>query len=179
MARDGGKYNPRSSTALVYIKVLDVNDNVPIFTKYPFIAEIPSHVQPGIDIVRVSTVDKDEGSNADVLYAFKENQLAANKFRINPNTGIVTASSSLSSDNGQVFHLEVIATDKGNPPQSTSGLLEIKIGDTFDRIPVMRFKNSSYHVTIPENLEQNTDVLEVSDRYIFHIILVPVVSQIK
>lgn len=161
VARDGGKYNPRSSTALVYIKVMDINDNVPIFTKYPFTAEIPSHVQPGMDIVRVSTVDKDEGSNADVLYSFKENQVAANRFRINPNTGVVTASSSLASDNGQVFHLEVIATDKGNPPQSSSGLLEIKIGDNFDRIPVMRFKNSTYHVTIPENLEQHKEILEV------------------
>lgn len=162
MARDGGKYNPRSSTTLVYVKVLDVNDNVPIFTKYPFTAEIPSHVQPGMDIVRVSTTDKDEGSNADVLYSFRENQGAANRFRINPNTGVVTASSSLASDNGQVFHLEVIATDKGNPPQSSSGLLEIKVGDNFDRIPVMRFKNSTYHVTVPENLEQHKDVLEVS-----------------
>lgn len=161
MARDGGKYNPRSSTTLVYIKVLDVNDNLPIFTKYPFKAEIPSHVQPGIDIARVSTIDKDEGSNADVLYSFKENQEGANKFRIHPNTGVVVASSSLSSDNGQVFHLEVIATDKGNPQQSSLGLLEIKIGDNFEQIPVMRFKNSSYHVTIPENLEQHKDVLEV------------------
>lgn len=162
VARDGGKYNPRSSTALVYVKVLDVNDNVPIFTKYPFTAEIQSHVQPGVDIVRVSTVDKDEGSNADVLYSFKEGQVAANKFRVNPNTGVVTASSSLASDDGKVFHLEVIATDKGNPPQSSSGLLEIKIGDEFDRIPVMRFKNSTYRVTIPENLDQLDEVLEVS-----------------
>ncbi|KAF0763784.1 protein dachsous [Aphis craccivora] len=162
VARDGGKYNPRSSTTLVYIKVLDVNDNTPVFTKYPFTAEIPSHVQPGMDIVRVSTVDKDEGSNADVLYSFKENQEAADRFRINPNTGVVTASSSLASDNGQVFHLEVIATDKGNPPQSSSGLLEIKVGENFDRIPVMRFKNSTYHITIPENLEQHKDVLEIS-----------------
>lgn len=133
---------------------------MPIFTKYPFTAEILSHVQPGMDIIRVSAVDKDEGSNADVLYTFKDNQ-ASNRFRINPNTGAVTASSSLASDNGQVFHLEVIATDKGNPSQSSSGLLEIKIGDNFDRVPVMRFKNSTYHVTIPENLEIHKDVLEV------------------
>lgn len=164
MASDGGKYKQRSSTTLIYIKILDVNDNVPIFTKYPFTVEIPSHLQPGMDIVRVSTFDKDEGSNADVLYSFKENQGAANRFRINPNTGVVTASSSLASDNGQVFHLEVIATDKGNPSQSSSGLLEIKIGDNFDRIPVMRFKNATYHVTIPENLERNKDVLEVKTR---------------
>lgn len=168
VARDGGKYNPRSSTTLVHVKVLDVNDNVPIFTRYPFTAEIPSHVQPGTDIVRVSTVDRDEGSNADVLYSFKENQgPVVNKFRINPNTGAVTASSSLASDNGQVFHLEVIATDKGNPPQSSSGLLEIKIGDNFDRIPVMRFKNSTYRVTIPENLERHENVLEVNIIFVF------------
>lgn len=109
----------------------------------------------------MSTIDKDEGSNADVLYSFKENQEVANRFRINPNTGVVTASSSLASDNGQVFHVEVMATDKGNPPQSSTGLLEIKIGENFDRIPVIRFKNATYHVTVPENLEQHKDVLEV------------------
>lgn len=174
VARDSGKYNLRSSTALVNVKVLDINDNAPIFTRYPFTVEILSHVQPGIDIVRVSTVDKDEGSNADVLYTFKDNQ-AANRFRINPNTGVVTASSSLASDNGQVFHFEVIATDKGNPPQSSSGLLEIKIGDNFDRIPVMRFKNSTYQVTIPENLELHKDVLEVSASPIFFFYCVNIV----
>jgi len=163
VARDGGKYNPRSSATLVHVRVSDVNDNVPTFTRYPFSAEIPCHVQPGMDIVRVSAADGDEGSNADVLYSFRENQEAVNRFRINPNTGVVTASSSLASDDGQVFHLEVIATDKGNPPQSSSGLLEIKVGDNFDRIPVMRFKNSTYRVTIPENLERHKEVLEVNE----------------
>lgn len=143
---------------------MDVNDNAPAFTKYPFAAEVPSHVQPGTDIVRVSAVDRDEGSNADVLYAFKENQEAADRFRINANTGVVTAASSLAPDDGRVFHLEVIATDKGNPPRSSTGLAEIKIGDDWDRIPVMRFKNSTYHATIPENSERHADVLEVSLR---------------
>lgn len=164
VARDGGRYNPRSSTTIVHVRVSDVNDNAPAFTKYPFAAEVPSHVQPGTDIVRVSAVDRDEGSNADVLYAFKENQEAADRFRINANTGVVTAASSLAPDDGRVFHLEVIATDKGNPPRSSTGLAEIKIGDDWDRIPVMRFKNSTYHATIPENSERHTEVLEVSER---------------
>lgn len=162
VARDGGRYNPRSSTTVVYVRVTDVNDNAPAFAKYPFAAEVPSHVQPGTDIVRVSAVDRDEGSNADVLYAFKENQEAADRFRINSNTGVVTAASSLAPDDGRVFHLEVIATDKGNPPRSSTGLTEIKIGDDWDRIPVMRFKNSTYHATIPENSERHAEVLEVS-----------------
>lgn len=162
VARDGGRYNPRSSTTVVHVRVSDVNDNAPAFAKYPFAAEVPSHVQPGTDIVRVSAVDRDEGSNADVLYAFKENQEAADRFRINANTGVVTAASSLAPDDGRVFHLEVIATDKGNPPRSSTGLAEIKIGDDWDRIPVMRFKNSTYHATVPENSERHTEVLEVS-----------------
>ncbi|XP_050541407.1 protein dachsous [Daktulosphaira vitifoliae] len=161
VAKDGGKYNIRSSSALIYVKVLDVNDNLPIFSKYPFTSEVPSHFQPGMDILRVTATDKDEGSNADIIYSFKDNE-GYNKFRMNPNTGVVTASSSLALENGNVFHLEVVATDKGNPPKSSIGLVEIKIGEQFDRIPVMRFKNSTYHVTIPENMDTDKKILEIS-----------------
>lgn len=165
VATDGGRYDARSQKVPVQIIIGDVNDNKPVFFKYPFTAEVPAYTQPGHDhLVRVTAVDDDEGTNADIVFSLI-NELPNNKFRINPNTGIVTAAASLAMESGKLFHLEVLATDKGNPPQSATGLVEIKVGDWPEGSPLLRFQNSSYTVHIPENSESGKEVIQVTSIY--------------
>jgi len=92
------------------------------------------------------------------------NEPPGSKFRIHPSTGVVTASSSLASDSGRLFHLEVLARDKGNPPQSATGLVEIRIGETRDAAAAaaaLRFQNSTYTVLLPENAPAGRDAVQV------------------
>lgn len=161
VATDNGKYNARSQKVSVTIQVRDVNDNKPIFTKYPFDISIPPYISPGQTILRVSAKDIDQGINSEIVYSLPNDRLH-NKFRINPNSGILTTSQSLASENGNVIYLNVIATDKGNPPQSSTGLIEIVVGDISDASPQLRFQNSTYNVLISENIDQFHDVLQVS-----------------
>ena len=67
-ATDGGRYDTRSTKAQVQITITDVNDNQPIFEKYPFIVDVPVYTQPGQQLTQVTAVDKDEGVNAEVEY---------------------------------------------------------------------------------------------------------------
>ncbi|KAL1139417.1 hypothetical protein AAG570_006401 [Ranatra chinensis] len=161
VATDGGRYDARSHKVPVRITVEDVNDNKPVFSDYPFTAEVPGNTQPGQDLLRVTATDADQGPNADVVYSFF-NQPPNNKFRINPKSGVITASSGLAMESGRLFHLQLVATDKGNPPQSSTGLVEIKVGDGPEGAPTLRFQNSSYIVQLPENAEVGTDVVQVS-----------------
>lgn len=161
VATDSGKYNARSHKVPVQVLIGDVNDNKPIFTEYPFKEKVSAYIQPGQTILKVSARDADQGINSEIVYSLSNDQ-AYGKFRVNPNTGALTTSKSLASEKGKVILVNVIATDKGNPPQSSTGLIELKIGDVPENTPQLRFQNSTYKVTIFENAEQYKEVLQVS-----------------
>ena len=81
-------------------------------------------------------------------------------FRINSGTGILTATSALSLDNGKLFHIQVIAQDRGNPPRSSTGLVEIQVGEPSE--VNLKFQNSSYEINVPENSPLGFDVVQVT-----------------
>ena len=84
-------------------------------------------------------------------------------FDIEPDTGVIRAASSLRNEQGKLFQLEVIAVDGGNPPQTSTGLVEIHVGGGFDEArPSIRFTSSSYDVSLEENAPAGRDVLQVS-----------------
>ncbi|KAG7213360.1 hypothetical protein KM043_002656 [Ampulex compressa] len=161
VATDSGKYDARSSSAAVEIKVSDVNDNPPVFQEYPFRSRVSISTQPGKNILRVVANDADEGANGEIIYSFLHEQEKP-KFRIHPSTGVVTATLSLSQDNGRTYHLEVLARDKGNPPRSAKGLIELQIGDLADLTPVLKFQNETYDVVIQENSVAGTEIFQIS-----------------
>ncbi|XP_013178590.1 PREDICTED: protein dachsous [Papilio xuthus] len=160
VATDQGRYVARSQRVSVEITISDVNDNKPIFTKYPFKEQMATLTPPGQSLLRVSATDNDIGINAEILFELLDT--ANHKFRINPTTGVLTATQSLASENGKFIHLRVVAKDKGNPPQSSIGLIEIRVGDFSDQSPTLNFQNMTYNVTIEENLAYGKEVLQVT-----------------
>ncbi|XP_050347268.1 protein dachsous isoform X2 [Nymphalis io] len=160
VATDQGRYVARSQRVSVEVTINDVNDNKPIFTKYPFKEQMATLTPPGQSLIRVSASDNDIGTNAEILFELLDT--SNHKFRINPTTGVLTATQSLASENGKLIHLKVIAKDKGNPPQSSIGLIELRVGDFSDQTPTLNFQNSTYNVTIDENLQYGKDVLQVT-----------------
>ncbi|XP_045495363.1 protein dachsous [Colias croceus] len=160
VATDQGRYIARSQRVSVEVTINDVNDNKPIFTKYPFREQMATLTPPGQSLLRVAATDNDIGINSEILYELVDT--SNHKFRINPTTGVLTATQSLASENGRLLHLKVIAKDKGNPPQSSVGLIELRIGDFSDQSPTLNFQNSTYNITIEENLPYGKEVLQVT-----------------
>ncbi|XP_046738187.1 protein dachsous [Diprion similis] len=161
VATDGGKYDAKSTSVPVQITLTDVNDNRPVFTEYPFLGHVAIGSQPGQNILQVKATDADLGANGEVVYSFL-NEQEKPKFRIHPSSGIVTATSSLAQENGKVFHLEVVARDKGNPPQSSKGLIEIRVGEASDMSPVLKFQNDTYEIVMTENSPSGSEVIHVT-----------------
>lgn len=56
--------------------------------------------------------------------------------------------------------MEVIARDRGTPSQSSTGLVEIQVGEASET--TLKFQNSSYVVNLPENSAVGTDVVQVT-----------------
>lgn len=167
LAMDKGRYEVRSGSVAVQINVLDINDNRPIFERYPYTAQVPALIQPGQTLLKVQAHDADQGANGELLYALKADSLLGtpairSKFRINPNTGALSATQSLASETGNLLQLEVIARDKGNPPQSSVGLIELLVGETPPNQPVLRFQNETYRTSIRENSPTGMPLLHVA-----------------
>lgn len=161
IATDSGRYDAKNTSIPVEINVSDVNDNAPIFEEYPFRTRVSVGTQPGQNILRVSAKDADDGANGDIVYSLI-NEQEKPKFRIHSSTGEVTASLSLSQDNGRTYHLEVLAQDKGNPPKSAKGLIELEIGDLADLTPSLKFQNDTYNVVVQENSAAGTEIVKIT-----------------
>ncbi|ALC37924.1 ds [Drosophila busckii] len=168
LATDGGRYQVRSASVSVQLNVLDVNDNKPVFERYPYSAQVPALIQPGQTLLKVQAHDADQGVNGEVLYALKADSALGShatrsKFRINPNTGALSATQSLASEAGKLLQLEIIARDKGNPPQSSVGLVELLVGgEAAQQTPLLRFQNETYRVKLRENSATGTRLLQVA-----------------
>lgn len=132
---------------MVQISLEDVNDNAPIFTQYPFTVYVSHTVQSGYVVANIKAEDKDSGINGEILYELVPTK-SSSKFRLDLNTGVLVVTQSLSHDNGNVIYLEITARDKGYPTMTSSGLVELKIGDNFDRQPLLRFQNETYFMQV-------------------------------
>ncbi|XP_014468281.1 PREDICTED: protein dachsous [Dinoponera quadriceps] len=161
VAMDSGKYDAKSSSIPVQINISDVNDNAPVFEEYPFRTHVTLSTLPGQNILRVSATDADMGANGEIVYSLLHEEEKP-KFRIHPNTGMITASLSLSQDNGKVYRLEVLARDRGNPPKSAKGLIELQIGDLSDLAPALKFQNETYNVVVQENAAVGTEIVQIT-----------------
>lgn len=86
---DGGP-NPRQSTVLVIVQVLDENDNKPTFHEKVYKVKLPERERrkKAEPIYRVFAYDLDEGPNSDISYSIVDGN-DDGKFVIDPKTGTV------------------------------------------------------------------------------------------
>ena len=125
------------------ISILDENDEKPQFpfTVYIFncTSEVPASFQ-------VSAVDRDIGLNRVISYTITEN----NNFTINNETGEITSSC---PEEG-VYRLTVMATDHGNPPESS--MVSVVIVSSSSLPQSLNLTGS--HFTVPEHSDYGTEV---------------------
>ncbi|KAH7953393.1 hypothetical protein HPB49_007642 [Dermacentor silvarum] len=58
--------------ALLRVRVMDTNDNAPIFVNRPYYSVITVNAQPGDLVLKVEAIDLDEGPNGELLYSLHE-----------------------------------------------------------------------------------------------------------
>nr|QTE34337.1 cadherin [Galleria mellonella] len=141
-----------STTALVTVEVINVNDEEPVFAARAYDATVPEHSDGGTRVVTVTAVDKDEGEFGEITYNLSG--ALSYLFTINPATGVVTVAEGavIDRENTGDIYLRAIASDNA-PAQvqkSTSVPIHIKVLDINDNSPI--FSQKVYKSTIAENL---------------------------
>lgn len=90
LAVDGGGTDAMTGTALVTVRVIDVNDNRPRFSKPLYEVFMVENTPPGTVVVAVEAFDDDEGPNGVVDFSFAvstQESVSSRVFSINNNTG--------------------------------------------------------------------------------------------
>ncbi|GAB0182533.1 desmoglein-2-like [Grus japonensis] len=144
------------------IKVLDINDNSPVFSHETFLGSIEELSETGTIVMRINATDADEPNNPNSKIAFKIlSQSPSAAFSMDKHTGEVrVAKINLDRETQSSYSLVVEAKDRdgasgGNAATSS---LEIKILDVNDNVPVV--ESSAFEVRIEEN-KANVEILRI------------------
>lgn len=156
IASDKGKLTTRRTTAIpVHIKLLDINDNSPVFSQKKYYASVAENaaLNPPAAILQVFAIDVDEDASGQVKYFV----ISGNKdkiFRLDSDTGILYPGKSLLGLKGQ-YSLHVEARDGlGTGPHSDTTEVVVEIHSINHYRPVFVMPAlSNATVEVPENLQ--------------------------
>lgn len=141
---DGG--NPaRSATASIHVRVLDVNDNVPVFSQRIYKAFVMENSATGTLITRLNATDLDEGVYGEISYSFSHlSEKMRGIVEIDPLTGEVRVAGLIDYEEASTHELDVQAKDGGG--QASHCKLIIDVMDMNDNKPLIEIKSASANV---------------------------------
>ncbi|KAF6716279.1 Protocadherin-16 [Oryzias melastigma] len=123
-----------SATATVEVKVLDINDNSPVFSRNSYAVEVSEDAAEGYQVLQVSATDVDEGLNGKILYFL--NQEADGAFAVDEDTGRITTAAPLDREKLASYSFRVFAVDLSpSAPSNSSAQVKVTILDVNDNAP--------------------------------------------
>ncbi|XP_061671070.1 protocadherin-17 isoform X2 [Syngnathoides biaculeatus] len=139
-ATDGGEY-PRSGTMQINVKVIDSNDNSPVFDQPSYVVEIPENAPPGKVLIDLNATDPDEGNNGQVVYSFSgyAPERIRELFSINSRTGVIKIQGEIDYEESPVIEIDVQAKDLGPNPIPGHCKVTVKVLDRNDNWPSIGF----------------------------------------
>ena len=124
------------SSASVKIKVLDYNDNRPVFNRPSYEASITEQSDNGTRVIPLSATDNDTSSH--IHFAIVKSTPSDCPFVLDALNGIVSVRGELDYEKVSQYELIVRVQDDGDPPLSSDVKLVINIKDLNDNPPVVR-----------------------------------------
>ncbi|NXJ20274.1 DSG2 protein, partial [Dicrurus megarhynchus] len=144
------------------IKVVDINDNFPVFSHEVFVGSIEELSETGTIVMRINATDADEPNNLNSKIAFRiVSQSPSAAFSMDKDTGEVrVAKINLDRETQSSYSLVVEAKDRGGEIGGNAATcsLEIKILDVNDNLPVV--ESHTFEGSIEEN-RANVEIMRI------------------
>ncbi|RLW13326.1 hypothetical protein DV515_00000226 [Chloebia gouldiae] len=144
------------------IKVVDINDNFPVFSHEVFVGSIEELSETGTIVMRINATDADEPNNLNSKIAFRiVSQSPSIPFIIDKNTGEVrVAKINLDRETQSSYSLVVEAKDRGGEKDGNAATcsLEITILDVNDNLSVV--ESHIFEGSIEEN-RANVEIMRI------------------
>ncbi|NXB63669.1 PCDG7 protein, partial [Struthidea cinerea] len=137
-AADSGS-PPLQSSAVLALRVLDVNDNAPVFAQERYSARLAENNAAGALVLTVRATDADWGQNARVRYRLSEGRVRgaplSSYVSVQAETGALYALRSFDYEEVRELELWVRAEDGGAPALSSNVSVRLLIVDENDNAP--------------------------------------------
>uniref|UniRef100_A0A8C5FWR0 Cadherin EGF LAG seven-pass G-type receptor 1 n=1 Tax=Gadus morhua TaxID=8049 RepID=A0A8C5FWR0_GADMO len=158
-AQDGGRPPRANATGLVVVRVLDANDNAPMFVSTPFQASVPESAAAGASLIHIQAMDADAGANGRLEYRLTATAPGF-PFAINNSTGWVTVATALDREAVELYTFGVEAVDGGVPALSSAASVTVTVLDVNDNTPT--FPRRQYELRVSEDAAVGGSVLALS-----------------
>nr|XP_033804886.1 protocadherin Fat 3 isoform X2 [Geotrypetes seraphini] len=140
-------------TVDVEVKVLDLNDNKPIFESSHYDAVIMEGMPIGTKLIQVKALDADWGANGQVTYTLasdSEVDKVTESFIIDINSGWISTLEALDHEKHPTYKFSVVASDLGETlTLSATTLVSVTVTDINDNAPV--FEQEVYRGSVKES----------------------------
>ncbi|XP_034738787.1 protocadherin beta-16-like isoform X2 [Etheostoma cragini] len=161
LAVDGG--NPqRSGTVNIDVKILDANDNAPVFNQSVYKATVIENAPKGSHVVTVNASDIDSGLNGQVTYSFSKSKAGiADLFDIDEATGRICVAKEIDFEEDKKIEFRVEAKDQGGLTDSSK--VEIEVIDVNDNAPVINVMSFTSPVSEDSPAGTTIGIINVKD----------------
>ncbi|XP_056625999.1 protocadherin-19 isoform X4 [Triplophysa dalaica] len=151
-AEDGGD-PPKSGTVQLNIKVIDSNDNNPVFDEPVYTVNVLENSPINTFVIDLNATDPDEGTNGEVVYSFINfvSNLTKQMFKIDTKTGVITVNGILDHEELHVHEIDVQAKDLGPNSIPAHCKVIVNVIDVNDNAPEIKL------------LSENSEMVEVSE----------------
>ncbi|XP_039632248.1 protocadherin-10-like [Polypterus senegalus] len=164
---------PLTNNKTIFLNVLDVNDNAPLFSRALYEVPIAENNIPGSLLCSITAKDPDADLNGALKYSIKEtndSNTFTNYFSINRDNGNIYSLQSFDYEQQTFYTFNVVAKDSGAIQLSSSVTVNITVLDENDNTPVIvspwRPHGSIVSDTIPSSADEGylvTKVIAIDD----------------
>ncbi|XP_067852981.1 protocadherin-19 [Heptranchias perlo] len=167
-ALDGGE-PPNFGTAQLNIKVIDSNDNYPVFDQATYTVNVLENAPASSLVIELNASDPDEGTNGEIVYSFNSyvSDRTRELFKLDPRTGAITVKGNIDYEEGSVYEIDVQAKDLGPNSIPAHCKVTVNVVDVNDNTPVITlFSVNSETVEVSEAAPPGyvIGLVRVSDR---------------
>lgn len=152
VATDGGK-PPLSSSVQLQVRVIDVNDNEPVFEKRHYTVRTPENAAIQSRLIRVLATDLDSDKNGLIGYRIEP---AHKLFQISNDQrepGWIVLADALDYEKSTRHEFQVMAYDHGQPAKSSVAVVTVDVVDVNDNQP--RILNCNRTLVVKASLYLN------------------------
>uniref|UniRef100_A0A673K9G9 Protocadherin Fat 3-like n=1 Tax=Sinocyclocheilus rhinocerous TaxID=307959 RepID=A0A673K9G9_9TELE len=148
-----------TATTQIYIKVLDSNDNSPIFSERTYEVSVSEDTPADTEVLRVRARDKDERSKLSYSIHGSVDPASMRMFRINPGTGVMYTADRLDYEIRTQHILTIMVKDQEFPYYRDLARIIVTLEDANDQPPF--FTRTIYDSTVFESSPPGTSSLQV------------------
>ncbi|XP_041948139.1 protocadherin gamma-C5-like isoform X11 [Alosa sapidissima] len=137
---------PLTTSKIVNVKILDINDNPPVFTHASYDVYVRENNPAGASLFSVSATDKDQDKNSMLTYSIGDTKFqdipASSYFYINAENGTIYSMNSFDYEKLKLFQIIVQCKDQGIPSLSSNATVNVFILDQNDNIPAVIYPSA-------------------------------------